>query len=75
MRKINESNDIKNPNTNELLKFYYTMLKERQSWLMSMSGKNLKKIAVLMLSNTAILMALIIILLCNQLPSDSHLYH
>ena len=66
MRKINESNDIKNPNTYHLVKFYYNLLKQRQEWIVREISKKLKNITVLLLINTIILLAIIIIWLYNQ---------
>lgn len=58
---MENDNDFKEANTNEVVKFYYTMLKERQNWFMDRAGLRSKRIAVLVISNTAILLAIIII--------------
>ena len=70
---MENDNDFKEANTNEVVKFYYTVLKERQNWFMDRAGLRSKRIAVLVISNTAILLAIIIILLHNQSPSDLRL--
>lgn len=66
MRKINENNDIKSP-INEVAKFYYNLLKQRQEWIVHEVSKKLKKMTVLLLINTVILLVITIALLHNQL--------
>jgi len=49
VRKINENNDIKEADTNEIAKFYYTILKERQNWLMGKMEIMLKSMTALII--------------------------
>jgi len=54
VRKINENNDIKEADTNEIAKFYYTILKERQNWLMGKMEIMLKSMTALIIFDAVI---------------------
>lgn len=63
-----KDDDIEMDNVNKIVKFYYSLLKERQDWLMSKVEIRLKNMTALLLFNAAILVVMITILLRSQLP-------
>lgn len=63
-----KNGEIEIDNTNKIVKFYYSILKERQNWLMSRAETGIKNMTALLLFNTAILLVILTILIRNQLP-------
>lgn len=63
-----QNGDTEIDNANKIGKFYYSLLKERQNWLMDKMEIGQKNMTALVLFNTAILLVILISLIRSQLP-------